>query len=198
MKKASVVLLAVLATGCAHQASVSSTSAAYEIRTDKVRAGKAYVVVARDLEVLEPTVKSGYVCGAHSYPLQAGPAVKSSIMKTMEAAYKEVVSVPSRNEAQKDGHVYVFALDEFSPKLRFTPGFFSATADASVEMAMRTSAVAPDGKDLVSTTVRGYGAETTDGECPVGADILAKATQKAIRVTLENFVTRVINSDLVK
>lgn len=45
-------------------------------------------------------------------------------------------------------------------------------------------------------TVRGFGQESIDGDCPAGAEALGKATEKAVRVSLENFVARVINQRL--
>lgn len=199
MKKYALILgLVALASGCAHQANVVSTSAGYEVRSDKVNNGKAYVYISQDLDSLERIVKPGHICGAHTYPLDAGPAVRASIMKTMEAAYKQVISVPSRSAAQSDAPMFAFSLDEFNPRLRFVPGFWSATADSSVEMAIKTSTTGIDGKEVSSATVRGFGQDSVDGGCETGADILAKSTQKAIRVTLENFVARVINTGVVK
>jgi len=45
-------------------------------------------------------------------------------------------------------------------------------------------------------TVRGFGQESIDGDCPAGAEVLGKATEKAVRLSLENFVARVINQRL--
>ncbi|SCX70959.1 hypothetical protein [Variovorax sp. EL159] len=187
---------AFLMVGCAHKAEVGSTSAAYEVRRDRVQQTKAYVAVSGDLANLEKVVKPGQICGAHSYPLSVGPAIKTSIVRTVSAAHQSVVPVQTSSESGKDGVLYTFALDDFNPRLRFQPGFFSATADASVELSIRTTAVSPDGRELATTTVRGFGQESVEGDCPVGAEALSKATEKAVRVSLENFVARVINQRL--
>lgn len=187
---------AFLMVGCAHKAEVGSTSAAYEVRRDRVQQTKAYVAVSNDLANLEKIVKPGQICGAHNYPLSAGPAIKTSIVRTVSAAHQSVVPVQTASESAKDGVLYTFALDDFNPRLRFQPGFFSATADASVELSIRTTAVSSDGRELATTTVRGFGQESVEGDCPVGAEALSKATEKAVRVTLENFVARVINQRL--
>jgi len=48
---------ALLMVGCAHRAEVGSTSAAYEVRRDRVQTSKAYVAVSKDLATLDKTVK---------------------------------------------------------------------------------------------------------------------------------------------
>lgn len=187
---------AFLIVGCAHKVEVGSTSAAYEVRRDRVQPTKAYVAVSSDLATLEKVVKPGQICGAHSYPVSVGPAIKTSIVRTVSAAHQSVVPVQTAGESDKDGVLYTFTLDDFSPRLRFQPGFFVGTADASVEISIRTTAVSAEGRELATTTVRGYGQESIEGECPVGAQALGKATEKAVRVSLENFVARVINQRL--
>lgn len=191
-----ICMAAIAMVGCAHKADVGSTSAAYEVRRDRVQSSKAYVAVSGDLANLERNVKPGHVCGAHSYPVAVGSAVKTSIVRTVSAAHASVLPIQTAAETGKDGVLYTFALDEFNPRLRFQQGFFSLTADASVELSIKTTAVSTDGRELATTTVRGYGQESVEGPCPVGAEALGKATEKAIRVSLENFVARVINQRL--
>ncbi|BEP59391.1 hypothetical protein GmRootV118_66350 [Variovorax sp. V118] len=187
---------ALLIVGCAHRAEVGSTSAAYEVRRDRVQSSKAYVAVSSDLATLEKTVKPGHICGPHNFPVALGPAIKTSIVRTVSGAHSSVVPISTASEAGRDGVLYTFALDDFNPRLRFQPGFFVPTADASVEISIKTTAVSADGRELATTTVRGFGQESLDGQCPVGAEALGKATEKAIRVSLENFVARVINQRL--
>jgi len=125
-----------------------------------------------------------------------GSSIKTSIVRTVSAAHSSVVPISTAAEAGKDGVLYTFALDEFNPRLRFQQGFFSLTADSSVEISIKTTAVSPDGRELATTTVRGFGQESVDGPCPAGAEALGRSTEKAIRVALENFVARVINQRL--
>ena len=185
--------LAFLMIGCAHRAEVGSTSAAHEVRRDRVQNTKAYVAISADLANYEKVVKPGHICGAHNYPVSVGPAIKNSIVRTVGAAHSSVVAVPTSADAGKDGVLYTFTLDDFNPRLRFQQGFFTATADASVELSLRSTAISSEGKELATTTVRGFGQESVDGACPTGAEALSRATEKAVRVTLENFVSRVIN-----
>ena len=179
--------------GCAHKVDVESTSAAHEIRSDKILKTPAYVYISPEVANLERIAKSGHVCGAHTYPVSMGPALRTSILKTVEGGYSSVVSLNNRNDAKNDGPLFTFGLDEYTPRLRFVMGFFVGTADASADLALKATAYAADGKEVASTTVRGSGQDSEDGDCPVGATVLGRASQKAIRVSLENFVSRVIN-----
>lgn len=192
-----VIVAACLAAlgGCAHKAEVQGTSAAYEVMADRKAAGTAYVVVSDDLAKLERIVKPGFACGAHSYPVNFGPAIRASIARTVEGAFNDATVLTSESLSPKSGSMFVFRLDEFNPRLRFLPGFFVPTADASVEFSMRVSATNAAGKVYSTTTVRGTGQATEDGGCEVGASVLANASQKALRVALESFVSRVINID---
>lgn len=196
LKAFTVCALSFVIIGCAHRAEVGSTSGAHEIRRDRVQNTKAYVAISGDLANFERVVKPGYLCGAHTYPVAVGPAIKTSIVRTVGAAHSSVIAVTSAAEAGKDGVLYTFSLDDFNPRLRFQQGFFTSTADASVELALKTTAISMEGKELATTTVRGFGQESVDGACPAGAEALSRATEKSVRVTLENFVSRVINQRL--
>lgn len=195
MKAVMVALVLGALGGCAHKAEVLGTSAAYEVMSDRKTAGTAYVIVSDDLAQLERVVKPGFACGAHSYPVSFGPAIRSSIARTVEAAFQDAIVLTSESLSPRNGAMFAFKLDEFNPRLRFIPGFFVPTADASVEFAMRVSATNAAGKIYSTTTVRGTGQATEDGGCEVGASVLAVASQKALRVALESFVSRVINID---
>lgn len=194
MKSIWILPLVVLA-GCAHKVDVEPTSAAHEVRPDKVRKTPAYVYISPEISGLERIAKPGHVCGAHSYPVSMGPALRTSILRTVEGAHSSVVSLNSRSDAKNDGPLYTFGLDEYTPRLRFAMGFFVGTADASADLALKATAYNPEGKEIASTTVRGAGQESEDGDCPVGATVLGRASQKAMRISLENFVSRVINSN---
>ena len=187
-----------LLTGCAFNAQVSSTdSAVSEIRTDKQTHKEVTIFISDDLSNLKKDVKpSSFVCSANKYPLDVGPALKLSIRHVMDGAfsnvYEQTSAAPSDSSAP---YHFTFRLDSFEPRLTFTPGFWSASISASAELVMKVEATDSKGKIIVRTTVSGDGMADGDGQCPEGAQILALATQKAIKRTLENFIDKMINSD---
>jgi hypothetical protein len=126
-----------------------------------------------------------------------GEAIEGSLTKTVEAAYPQAVNNGGSLPAAASGLVFKFDLSEFDPTIRFTPGFFVPTADATVDLAIHARVSDKTGKELIATTFRGQGHSSQDGSCGVGADALAEAGKKAIADAMENFVDKVINTGVL-
>lgn len=193
----SVFALAALAAlaGCSAPVLLNDTSAADEVIPSKTRQGKAYVQINTDLVNYKKEVKPGARCGAWSYPVELGAALKTSIVKTVQGAYDPVIVVDQASSPLSDGPLFSFRLSDYNARLRFVPGFFQPTAESSVEFAMSVSARTSTGTEYYSTTVRGTGMADEEGACPVGAAAVGRATEKALRGSLENFVSKVINTE---
>jgi hypothetical protein len=193
VKMLAAMSAATVFSGCAYNVQVSSQSGAAEVMSTRVRHDQAYVVFGDTLVTAGKDVKSGFICSAHNYPMYIGEALQGSISKTLEAAYPQSGksgSVP----AQVDGLIFKFDLADFEPRVRFERGFWVPTADATVDIAIHTRVSDRSGKELLATTFRGQGHADEDGNCPVGADALAEAADKAIANAMENFVDKVINT----
>jgi hypothetical protein len=194
IKAVAAMSAATLFSGCAYNVQVSSQSGAAEVMSTKVRQDKAYVVFSDGLVTAGKDVKSGFACGAHKYPMYIGEALQGSLSKTVEAAFPRVVNNGGAVPSSADGIVFKFDLSEFDPRIRFAAGFWVPTADANVDIAIRARVSDRTGKELITTTFRGQGHASEDGNCPVGADVLAEAAQKAISNAMESFVDKVINT----
>jgi hypothetical protein len=193
--KAIAVLAAVsVLAGCAHEVQVSSQSGAAEVMSTKVNQQKAYLVFSNNLVTASKRVKPGFACGAHSYPMAIGDALKSSITQTVNAAYPHAISTGGAIPSTADGVIFKFDLSYFDPTIRFAPGFFVPTADANVEIAIQARVADRTGKELITTTFHGHGRASEDGACGIGADALGDAAKKAIQDAMENFVDKVINT----
>lgn len=188
--------VAIVATfsGCAYNVQVASQSGAAEVMTNKVRQEKAYVVFGDSLITASRDVKSGFACGAHKYPMSIGEALQSSISRTVEAAYPNAINNGGQIPSSADGIIMKFDLADFDPRIRFLPGFWVPTADANVDLAIKARLTDAKGKELLTTTFRGQGHASEDGSCPVGADALSEAAQKAIANAMESFVDKVFNT----
>lgn len=193
-----VILGSFLFTGCAYHAKVSSTSAPVsEIRPDKQLGCTASYFIESEIADLSREVKpSSYVCSAHNFPLEVGEALRSSIVKVLDGTFKNVVVSSSKTPSDTDGrYKFIFSLDTFQPSLRFSPGFWQANISATTEIVLKVIVVAENGKEVVRTTISGEGSAESGGQCGDGAQVMAEATQKAIKRTLENLVYKIINSD---
>lgn len=185
---------ALVLSGCAYTSHVPSANGAAEIMPARRIDANAYVRVDHELANLNRTVNTGFVCGAHTYTVDAGAAISESILQTMEAAFKSVSRVDSQTEAEEGGYFLDFYLSDFSSRLRFNPGFWTATPEAHTELAIRVRATNPEGKMVIQTTGRGQAMAESSGGCPQGQDPITEATRKAIQRTMEDLAQKLINT----
>lgn len=192
------IFAGLMLSGCAYNAQVMSTSSPVaEIRPDKRIDCTASYYIESEISDLSRDIKpSSYVCSAHTFPLSVGDALKTSIVKVLDGSFSNVVVSSSKTPSDGDGrYKFIFSLDTFNPSLRFSPGFWQANIFASAEIVMKVIVADSNGKEVVRTTIFGEGSADSGGQCGDGAQLLADATQKAIKRTLENFVYKIINSD---
>lgn len=160
-----IAAAAIVATfsGCAYNVQVASQSGAAEVMPSRVRQEKAYVVFGNSLITAGRDVKSGFECGASKYPMYIGEALQNSISRTVDAAYPNAINSGGHIPSSADGIVMKFDLVNFDPRLRFLPGFWVPTADASVDLAIKARLTDATGKELLTTTSRGQGHASEDG-----------------------------------
>jgi hypothetical protein len=197
MKKLVWAVLPLLAA-CAHEVPLTAQTGGSEVMTSKVSKHPAQVIVSQDILGAAPVVKPGYLCGAHSYPLNIGPIITQSLQRTLESAFSRVEVSPTPVATAPDAVVFKFDLESLDPRVRFIPGFWSGTADSSVDIGIRVHVTKADGSELITSIFRGQGHDTEDGACPVGAQSLERASEQAIRSAMENLVDKVINTDALK
>ncbi len=193
-----VILAGMMLSGCAYNAQVMSTSAPVaEIRPDKQINCNVSYFIENEISDLSKDIKpSSYACGAHTFPLKVGEALKSSITKVLNGAFTHVTMSSSKTPSHGDGkYKFIFTLDTFNSSLRFSPGFWEASIFASSEIVLKVIVVDANGKEIVRTSIAGEGTANIGGQCSDGANALSDATQKSIKRVLENFVYKIINSD---
>src|SRR5262249_32155712 len=137
----------------------------------------------------------GYVCSAHSFPVNAGPAISESIREVNDAAFSKIVPGGTMTAAGEgaDEHV-VFQLEQFNARLHFETGFWQATAIANTDLALKVTVLDASGKETQRAVASGSGYGELDGGCDAGAKALEAATNQAIKNTMESYVSRMINS----
>lgn len=189
-------LLAIVSlNGCAYRTTVSSASGASEVMPNRRIDAPAYVRVDPELSGLTRKANTGFICSAHTYTIDMGPAVTESILQTLEGAFTHVMRVEAQSEARSDGYFLDFYLSDFSPRLRFEQGFWSANAEGNAELSIRAKAYSGDGSLLFQTTARGEArSDNTSGGCPDGDVRLAEAGKKSLQRTMEDLAQKLINS----
>jgi len=195
MKKfVTVVAALVMLSGCAYNGHIQSVSGAAEVMPSRKIDADAMVRIDPELSNISRRVNTGFVCSAHNYTITPGPAVAESILRTLDTSFNTVI----RAEVQQDrsaAYFLDFSLDEFAPRLRFNPGFWSATPESTVELSIRVRASNPDGAPTFQTTVRGLGHhEDGAGGCGEGMRVVEEATREAVQRAMEDLAQKLINS----
>lgn len=197
IKTVSVLFAAGLLQACAYTGHVESVSGAAEIMPNRQIDASADIRIDSDISNAQSKVNTGFVCSAHNYFVNSGPAIAESILKTMEGAFNNVTRVDAQQE--RPGVYFLdFSLVEFAPRLKFNPGFWRATPEGSTELSIRVRATKPNGELAFQTTARGEGRyEDGAGGCGDGMPIVEEATRKAIQRTMEDLAQKLINSKVL-
>jgi len=193
------VVAAFLLAGCTYTAQVSPTAApAAEVIPERKSNLNISYYIAPELESLTRDASEGHMCSAHKFPVNAGSAIASSLRSVNEAGFASATAggTASLPAPGVDRHL-VFQLEEFSPRLHFETGWWSGTAIANTELVLRVVAYDPAGKEVLRVTIAGSGYGELDGGCDAGAKALETATNQAIKRTMENYVSRVINAQQI-
>lgn len=188
-------------SACAFQANVSPTAApAAEIMPNRTIDAPASMYVAPELASLSQNAAVGYTCSAHTFPINAGPAIVSTARTVNEGTFSALVPGGTLSEPG-EGATYhvVFDYEEFNPRVDFVAEYFNARAIAEVEIVMSATLLDASGNRILRTLISGEGnSNQTTGGCEAGADALAEATTEAIGRAFENYVLRVVNSDQIR
>jgi hypothetical protein len=189
-----------LVSACAYNVPVGSAPNlnVYSSYTEKVAGSYALFV---DTNSFMKTVKStGYACSAHTYPLDLRNSFREATVKTVQQLVEnvEVVDHPLTSEELKQHNLMgqiIVRSDDLNARVQFVPGFWSASADANVELSASLTVDGHDGR-LLGTT--GEGAGNAQGEagmyCGGGATTIGQATEKAVKQLLGQLGERLSNS----
>ncbi|WP_454004973.1 hypothetical protein [Alcaligenes sp. Marseille-Q7550] len=194
LKVLAAVISAGLLQACAYKGHIDSVSGAAEIMPTRRLEANAEVRFEPELLSVSQRVNTGFICGAHNYTITPGVAIADSIMRTLEGAFKQVVRIDSQ-QTTSGAYFLDFSLDDFSPRLRFNPGFWMATPEANVDLSIRVRAWKDTGELAFQTTARGQGRhEDGSGGCGDGMPVVEQATRQAVQRAMEDLVQKLINS----
>lgn len=197
-----VALLSVATAGCAYNVQPSATKAVniYSSYENKIP-GKWILVLDPSIKDVSRDVKPAtYICSAHHYPVQFGESLAVSLKSTFMALVDEIeerATLPSTDELAKLGAAgsAVVRLDDFSPRLTCSMGFWSGSCTATAELTVGLNARRVDGKAFATAVT---GSKTADGDsgpyCGAASAVLADASTKAMRDMLERLAERIANA----
>lgn len=206
MRSISLAALAALSLcGCAHQVQTLSAPElnVYSNYADKVP-GKWALIVDDNGALTQNVHSEGLACAAHSFPMDLSSSFRQSVVATFQNLLGEAdvvdhpIPLDSLSARGYAGEIEIKA-DTLSVKLNFIPGFWSATADADLELSAGLIATGPKGR-LVGTRASGRGHESSDaGLACAGASVaIGNAAQKAMKDLLGELGERFSNAPQVR
>lgn len=192
----------VLFSGCAYTVPPVSVRAPNVYSSYDAKIAGSYALVLDDSvrSVSRQVRASSHVCSAHNYPVDMGNAVASSIKGTLESIFESVVerTVPPSREVmitERLAGVVRVKLDDFSPRLQCSQGFWTGTCTSSTEVAFGVDVRGPEGTVLAASA---SGSKTADGDsggaCEGAATVLSDSIGKSMKDALERLGERIANS----
>jgi hypothetical protein len=201
---AAIAVLGIALSGCAYQVETVSAPQldVYSNYTDKVP-GK-WALVIEDAGFSQKVHAEGLSCAAHSFPLDLTSSFRQSAIATFQNIAGEVdvldhaVPIEQIKAQGYAGEIDIKA-DDMRVRLNFIPGFFSATADADVELDAGLVVTGTSGR-LVGTRASGKGHETSDAGamCGGATDALGHGAQAAMKDVLGELAERFSNAPQVR
>lgn len=188
--------------GCAYNVQPVSTKAIniYSSYESKVP-GRFAIVIDDSARNINREIRSATsTCSAHSYPIALGESIAISVARTLDSVFEQTFEQPSMLSADamtKLGlrGVALVKIDEFSPRLSCSMGFWSGTCTGSTDISLGINIRGVNGV-LFATSVSG--SKTFDGDsgsgCDGGANVLSESITRATKDALERLAERISNS----
>lgn len=190
--------------GCAYNApvGVSPNLNVYLSYGDKLPGRYAVYVNADSFNTtVRPT---GLNCGAHNYPLDLRESFKASALATVRQLVGDAELVESPLPATElarrglTGQISVQA-DTIVARVQVISGFWSSTADSTIELTAGMNVDTGTGR-VLGTTAQGFGNAQNDAGsfCGQVAVAIGSATEKAVRQVLGQLGERLSNSERLR
>ena len=200
----SVAVFCAALSGCTYQVQTVSAPQlnVYSNYTDKVP-GK-WALVVDDGAFNQAVHSEGLACGAHSFPLDLTATFKQSAIATFQNITGDVdvldrpIPIEGLAAGGYSGSIEIKA-DNMSVRLNMIPGFWSAKADADIELDAGLIATGPKGR-LVGTRASGRGHESSDAGsmCSGSTTAIEHAAESAMRALLGELGERFSNAPQVR
>jgi len=185
------LLLPLFAAGCTYNVAVTPSTAVAQPLAGTPRIERPMTFeMTPELATLKANADQVYVCSAHAYPIDAGPAIARSVEAVNDAAFANLV--PAGGE-----RIIRLALEDFKARLTFDMGWWDGTANANTNLVIRATVTDAAGAVLLDTPLAASGTGRKTGQCSVGADALSTAFNQTLEAVIKDYVARVIKSGLL-
>jgi hypothetical protein len=181
--------------GCTYSGAIRTDIAPSAMVGRKSLSSVGVYFYPRLAEYEEVTKPATFYGSAHTFKFEMGPAMKESLIKSVEAAYSKVSilrETPKPGEFDRD---ISFDLQSSNVQVEFVPGFWNASAKANAIIHVSMEII--DGKSLktiqrLAISGNGFSTKDTSG----GGDAqkqFSRAIEDAIRQLSENTANLLIS-----
>lgn len=197
-----IAIALVITSACSYNVAPTSAPAVnvYSSYDDPIPGRWAIVIDRSSMEFVREVKPSSFVCQAHKYPVDTGTAVTDSVRMTMSKIFAETEfrnSPPSHDAMMRnnmEGYVVV-RMDNFSPRLTCTSGWWSASCMSTVDLSFGIEAREVDGEKFATSV---GSTKTFDGDsgyyCGRASEVIAEAFRLAVKDAMERLAERASNS----
>lgn len=178
----------------------SSSEPASEITPNSVSHARVAYRVSPDVTTLNGSVVADSAnCQAFTFKVAPGSAVHQTVSQIIQQSFPNADEVQSRNDVPSDSYLISVGLDSFEPEVRFVRGFFSGTSHARVSIALSVHVLNPERQAVYRGVVFGNSTKQLSvANCRRGSKVLSEATSEAVRHLGDDFVQKVVDSDIIK
>ena len=190
-------------TGCAYKVTTSS-SPALDIMSDYdgKLPGEYILMISDDLKNIKREISTtSYICTAHTYPVDVGNSIETSITTTLQDVFEEISQQKptSGTSVSSSNPIVSIRLADFNPKVSCSMGFWEPSCTSTTELTLKVS-VRKGEQKLVNTRIGAT--RTTDGGggmyCGGVSEILAESINLTVREVSERLAERLLNSGKIR
>ena len=201
MKKFTILLICLVFLGCSHEVTVKPTVSpiAYQLIDHKVN-GNIAIFVHPDLADLNLVVKPrGRSCSIVKFPIDAGPSIKGSLIKTARSIFENSTVVDSVSQDHGFDGILAAELLDFDVDVKFNDGLWGGTAESWVEMNIKLTFydanLNPVWRTVVGYTKKDFSA--AGGACGGGATAISGGMEQCLNKISIQMVEKIIDSSMI-
>jgi len=201
MKKFTILLICLFFLGCSHEVRVKPTVSpvAYQIIDHKVN-GNIAIFVHPDLADLNLVVKPrGRSCSIVKFPIDAGPSIKGSLIKTARSIFENSTVVDSVSQDHGFDGILAAELLDFDVDVKFNDGLWGGTAESWVELNIKLTFydanLNPVWRTVVGYTKKDFSA--AGGTCSGGATAISGGMQQCLNKISIQMAEKIIESSMI-
>jgi len=201
MRKFTILMIGLAFLACSHPVSVKPTVSpvAHQLIDHKLN-GNIAIFVHPDLAALNLVVKPrSRSCSTVKFPIQAGPSIKASLVKTAQSLFKKSTAVDSVPQEHGFDGILAAELLDFDVDVKFNDGLWGGTAESWVEMNIKLTFydanLTPVWRTVVGYTKKDFSA--AGGTCGGGATAISGGMEQCLKNISIQMAEKIIESSKI-